>query len=67
MNKGEVVHLDDSTKHMVDTAAATATGLTFFNYLPDIVALLTGVWVLIRIYETNTVQSIIQWIKDKMR
>jgi hypothetical protein len=52
-------HLQESTKHILDTASiATALG-TVMQVLPAIAALFTIVWTLIRIYETKTVQKLL--------
>jgi hypothetical protein len=52
-------HLQESTKHIIDTASiATALG-TVMQLLPAIAALFTIVWTLIRIYETKTVQKLL--------
>jgi hypothetical protein len=52
-------HLQESTKHILDTASiATALG-TVMQVLPAIAALFTIVWTLIRIYETKTIQKLL--------
>jgi len=52
-------HLQESTKHVLDTASiATAVG-TIMQVLPAIAALFTIVWTLIRIYETKTIQKLL--------
>ena len=52
-------HLQESTKHVLDTASiATAVG-TVMQVLPAIAALFTIVWTLIRIYETKTIQKLL--------
>jgi hypothetical protein len=52
-------HLQESTKHILDTASiATALG-TVMQVIPAIAALFTIVWTLIRIYETKTVQKLL--------
>ena len=52
-------HLQESTKHVLDTASiATAVG-TVMQILPAIAALFTIVWTLIRIYETKTIQKLL--------
>lgn len=43
-------------KHTCDTAAIGAAVATFFKLLPDITALFALAYLLIRIYETKTVQ-----------
>jgi formate dehydrogenase maturation protein FdhE len=54
-----VNHLSDQTKHMVDTLSVGALVATFFNILPQATALLTFIWVAIRLYETKTVQRLL--------
>ena len=52
-------HLQESTKHVLDTASiATAVG-TMMQVLPAIAALFTIIWTTIRIYETKTVQKLL--------
>ena len=48
----------DTAKHVVDAVAATGTGAAFLGYVPDAVALLTFVWVALRIWETDTVRGL---------
>ncbi len=52
--------MQEENKVIIDAVAATATGAAYMSMVPDVVALLTGVWVLIRIIETDTVKRIIQ-------
>jgi hypothetical protein len=57
-------HLQESTKHVIDTASiATAVG-TMMQVLPAIAALFTIVWTCIRIYETKTVQKLLGKTKE---
>jgi len=57
-------HLQESTKHILDTASiATAVG-TMMQLLPAIAALFTIIWTCIRIYETKTVQKLLGKHKD---
>ena len=48
--------MTDDSKTAVDVIAATGTGAAWMGMAPDIVAIATGVWVLIRIWETDTVK-----------
>ncbi len=48
--------MTDDAKTAVDVIAATGTGAAWMGMAPDIVAIATGVWVLIRIWETDTVK-----------
>lgn len=57
-------HLQESTKHVLDTASiATAVG-TMMQLLPAIAALFTIIWTTIRIYETKTVQKLLGKTKE---
>jgi glycerol-3-phosphate acyltransferase PlsY len=57
-------HLQESTKHILDTASiATAVG-TMMQVLPAVAALFTIIWTCIRIYETKTVQKLLGKLKD---
>jgi chromate transport protein ChrA len=49
-------------KHLVDGLSAIAVIATLIGWLPSISALVTIVWVCIRIYETKTVQA---WLGRK--
>ena len=55
--------MNEENKVILDVAAGTGTVAAYMAMVPDFVALFTGVWVLIRIYETKTVQKIIKRIK----
>jgi len=50
----------ESIKPLVDAVAVTTTASALVGWLPPIVALLTLVWTVIRIYETETVQRFVQ-------
>lgn len=57
-------HLQESTKHIIDTASiATAVG-TMMQLLPAIAALFTIIWTTIRIYETKTIQKLLGKTKE---
>ena len=49
----------DSTKDAIDVAAASTAVLSLAAWLPPMASLFTIVWMLIRIYESDTVQSIV--------
>jgi hypothetical protein len=54
-----MLNMDDSTKHILDFASIfTAVG-TVLKWLPYLAAIFTIVWTGIRIYETQTVQTLI--------
>lgn len=52
--------LSDTTKNAVDWGVFVTAMATFFQYLPDITALFSLLWLILRIYETDTVQKIIK-------
>lgn len=53
-------HLNETVKHLVDTASIATVVGTLTHMLPSIAALFSIVWSAIRIYETDTVQG---WFK----
>lgn len=48
--------MSEENKVIIDVAAGTGTFAAWVGMAPDIVAIATGVWVLIRIWETDTVK-----------
>jgi hypothetical protein len=48
--------MTEENKVIIDVAAGTGTFAAWVGMAPDIVALFTGLWVLIRIWETDTVK-----------
>ena len=46
----------ESAKHTVDAVAVGVAGATWVDWLPDIAAGLSTVWLLIRIWESETVK-----------
>ena len=48
--------MNEENKVIIDVAAGTGTFAAWVGMAPDIVALFTGLWVLIRIWETETVK-----------
>ena len=50
----------ESIKPLVDAVAVKTTASALVGWLPPIVAILTLVWTVIRIYETETVQKFVQ-------
>jgi len=49
----------EDTKEMLDVAAASTAVLSMAAWLPPTASILTIVWLGIRIYESDTVQSIL--------
>lgn len=50
--------MPEEQKIFVDVAAGTGTAAAFMDMAPNVVALFTGIWVLIRIWETETVRKL---------
>jgi ubiquinone/menaquinone biosynthesis C-methylase UbiE len=57
--------MNEENKVILDVAAGTGTFAAWMSMVPDFVALLTGVWVLIRIIETDSIKAIIKKIQGK--
>jgi len=55
--------MNEENKVIIDVVAGTGTAAAYMAMVPDFVALFTGVWILIRIYETDTVRRIIKRIQ----
>jgi len=51
--------IEEETKQVIDVAAASTGILSLVAWLPPIASLLTIVWLGIRIYESETVQKLI--------
>jgi hypothetical protein len=51
-------HVSEPTKHLADAGAAVIAIGTLAQVLPSIAALLTIVWLLIRIWESDTVRGL---------
>ena len=50
-------HTPEGLKHLLDALSIGTMLGTLFQMLPNIAALITIVWTLIRIFETKTVQG----------
>jgi len=50
--------MPEEQKILVDVAAGTGTAAAFMDMAPNAVAIITGIWVLIRIWETETVRKL---------
>ena len=55
----------ETTKEVVDVAAASTGILSLAAWLPPVASIFTIVWLGIRIYESNTVQSIVNGTNKK--
>ncbi len=51
--------MTEETKQVADVAAGGVTVSAFMAWIPEATALLSLVWVCIRIYETSTVRKIL--------
>lgn len=56
----------EETKEMLDVAAASTAVLSMAAWLPPTASILTIIWLGIRIYESNTVQSIVKATKKTL-
>jgi hypothetical protein len=56
----------ESTKEMLDVAAASTAVMSMAAWLPPTASILTIVWLGIRIYESDTVQSIVKGTKKQL-
>jgi len=50
----------ETTKEVIDVAAASTGILSLAAWLPPVASIFTIVWLGIRIYESNTVQKLVQ-------
>ena len=55
----------EETKQAIDVAAASTAVLSLAAWLPPTASILTIVWLGIRIYESDTVQSIVNGTNKK--
>ena len=56
----------ESTKEMLEVAAASTAVMSMAAWLPPTASILTIVWLGIRIYESDTVQSIVKGTKKQL-
>lgn len=54
-----------ATRFTIDSVSIGTLIATFFDWIPKFTALLTFIWVLIRLYETKTVQHHIAKHKER--
>ena len=55
----------DSTKEVLDVAAASTAVASLAAWLPPTASILTIIWLGIRIYESNTVQKLLNGTNKK--
>lgn len=53
-------HIPEGMKHLLDALSIGTMLGTLFQMLPNIAALITIVWTLIRIFETQTVRKLLK-------
>tara|TARA_R110000782_G_scaffold245392_1_gene332125 strand:+ start:339 stop:527 length:189 start_codon:yes stop_codon:yes gene_type:complete len=56
----------EDTKEILDIAAASTAVLSMAAWLPPTASILTIIWLGIRIYESDTVQSIVKGTKKTL-
>jgi hypothetical protein len=56
--------MEESTKDILDVAAASTAIMSLAAWLPPTASLLTIVWLGIRIYESDTVQKVVHGKKQ---
>lgn len=56
--------MEEQDKIVLDGLAGSVTLGAFFQVLPSLTALFSLIWVMIRIYETDTVQGLLGLRKD---
>lgn len=52
--------MNEENKVIIDVVAGTGTFAAWMSMVPDVVALFTGIWILIRIWETDTVKRTVK-------
>lgn len=57
-----MTHIKEVVEHIkhpiTDTGVITAVAVTFFGWLPDVTALFALIYLLVRLWETDTVQKL---------
>jgi len=59
--------LPENTKLVIDGLSIGTIVATLLNQMPNVAALAAFIWTLIRIYETKTVQGIVQRRKNRKK
>ena len=55
--------MNESTKHAIDAASLSTALATVAGWLPSVAAVFTIVWTGIRIYETKTIQHLVERLR----
>lgn len=50
--------MTEDKKIIIDVAAGTGTAAAWLGMAPDVVAVITGIYVLVRLWETQTVKRL---------
>jgi len=58
--------MNEENKVIIDVVAGTGTFAAWMSMVPDVVALFTGIWILIRIWETDTVKRIVKRLQGNV-
>jgi chromate transport protein ChrA len=58
-------HLSENAKHAVDAVSVVTVVGTLAEVLPAVAAMFTIIWTALRIWETETVQSIVRKVRKK--
>jgi len=58
-------YLSDEWAGVFDGTAIGTAAATFFGHLPDFAALLSVIWLLLRIWESKTVIKLIKRVRGK--
>jgi hypothetical protein len=61
-----MIQIDEGMKHVLDLASVITVLGALMSVLPSIAALFTIIWTGIRIYETRTIQRLIEKVKGKL-
>lgn len=57
--------IPEHDKYAIDAIAAGLTGGAIMDWLPELTALVTLIWVLIRVWETKTVRCLFRKLRSK--
>ena len=52
--------MNEGTKVGLDVAAGTGTVAAWLGHAPDVVAVVTGIYILVRLWETDTVKRLVR-------
>ena len=56
--RSDGVLMTEDKKIIIDVAAGTGTAAAWLGMAPDVVAVITGIYVLVRLWETQTVKRL---------